>query len=74
VTDFEATLVWTARCKCGRIESATPVIRQWLGIWDHEDLEGDSAVESLEYKDWTFVRTSYETLTPFCPECSKRNN
>lgn len=70
MTDFEATLVWTVRCKCGRIESATPAIRDWFGIWDEEDVEGQTAVEDLELKGWTFERTSYEELAPSCPECS----
>lgn len=71
MTDFEATLVWTVRCKCGRIESASPTIKQWFGIWDEENLDGDNAIVELEEKDWTFERISYEELTPTCPECKK---
>lgn len=71
MTDFEATLVWTVRCGCGRIESASPVIRQWSQMWDSEDIEGENAVIDLEEKNWTFERTSYEELTPTCPECSE---
>lgn len=35
-----------------------------------EDVEGQNAIEDMELRGWTFERTSYEELTPICPECS----